>query len=189
MADLTKVKGGFNDIALVDLTIQSAMGILSLNDLGPSDAVIECSPGNEGNVYDVVEGSTGGVLFNKSYKVRNWTIRVRILRHSPDYAKITYMIQEILNAHVTTCGINLVNKNFEDDYYEKLSSNMCVMQNFPGLEFGAGANGDFEVTFKTSNATYESGAYKDYATNYQSFEQGDRSEGTTYQGTDDYTKA
>ena len=108
----TQFDGAFNDIGLVDFTIQTPMGNLTAKNLGPNDIAILATPGNDGNVMNVFEGSTGQLLANKSYKIKNWAVTVRLLRHSLDYCRGTYLIQEILNGHITTVGIKFTNKNF-----------------------------------------------------------------------------
>lgn len=168
----TQFEGAFNDIKLVDLTIQTPIGNLQAKNMGPSDVVILASPGNGGDVMNVFEGSTGQLVANKSYKVKNWSITVRFLRHSLDYCKGTYLIQEILNGNVTTVGIQLINKNFgpqgkeDSSKYESLIAPQAFLVNFAGLEAGAGASGDFEMTFKCSNAEFNSGEYRAWGSNY-----------------------
>lgn len=188
--------GAFNDIGLVDLEIRTPMGTLSAKNLGPSDVAILLSPGNGGNVMDVVEGSTGQLLANKSYKVKNWSVTVRFLRHSLDYCKGTYLIQEILNGHITVVSLKFRNRNFGaaahpggvDTLNEQLTAPQAFLVNFAGLEAGAGASGDFEITFKTSGATYESGAYQAWSNKYAAEPMQDRSGNIQYAGTlDSYT--
>ena len=104
--------GAFNDIGLVDLEVRTPMGTLAAKNLGPNDVAILLAPGNDGNVMEVVEGSTGQLLANKSYKVKNWSVTIRFLRHSLDYAKVTYLIQEILNGHITVVSLKFRNRNF-----------------------------------------------------------------------------
>src|SRR5690625_7673963 len=104
--------GAFNDIGLVDMEIRTPMGTLTASNLGPNDVAILLAPGNDGNVMNIQEGSTGQVLANKSYKVKNWSVTIRFLRHSLDYAKVTYLIQEILNGHITMVSLKFRNRNF-----------------------------------------------------------------------------
>lgn len=166
--------GAFNDIGLVDLEIRTPMGTLSARNLGPADVAILLSPGNGGNVMDVVEGSTGQLLANKSYKVKNWSVTVRFLRHSLDYCKGTYLIQEMLNGHITVVSLKFRNRNFGaadqpggvNTLNEQLTAAQAFLVNFAGLEAGSGASGDFEITFKTSGAVYESGAYQAWSNRY-----------------------
>lgn len=166
--------GAFNDIGLVDLQIHTPMGTLSAKNLGPNDIAILLQPGNDGNVMNVVEGSTGQLLANKSYKVKNWSVTVRFLRHSLDYCKSTYLIQEILNGHITVVSLKFRNRNFGETgkpgevntLNEQLTAGQAFLVNFSSLEAGAGASGDFEITFKTSGAVYESGAYQAWSNKY-----------------------
>lgn len=166
----TQFEGAFNDIGLVDFIIQTPLGDLVAKNLGPNDVAILATPGNDGNVMNVFEGSTGQLLANKSYKVKNWTVTIRLLRHSLDYCKGTYLIQEILNGHVTTVGINFTNRNFGNGETgvknETLIAPQAFLINFAGLEAGAGASGDFEMTFKCSNAEFNSGTYSSWGSNY-----------------------
>lgn len=189
----TQFDGAFNDIGLVDLEIRTPMGTLRASNLGPNDVAILLQPGNDGNVMNVVEGSTGQLLANKSYKVKNWSVTVRFLRHSLDYAKVTYLIQEILNGHITVVSLKFRNRNFGkstgavDTYNEQLTAAQAFLVNFTGLEAGAGASGDFEVTFKTSGAVYESGAYIAWGNMYAPDPMQDRGGDITYAGqTDQY---
>ena len=190
---MAEFNGAFNDIGLVDMEIRTPMGTLDVQQLGPNDVAIVAAPGNVGNVFDFVEGSTGQALFNKSYKVKNWSITVRFLRHSYDYAKVTYFIQEVLAGHITMCSLLLRNRNFGpnggiDDLNESLYAPQAVLQNFAGVEFGAGANGDFEVTFKTSGAEYKSGAYNPWSNKYAADPMEDRGGNIGYNNAiDDYT--
>lgn len=188
--------GAFNDIGLVDMEIRSPMGTLNCKNLGPNDVAILLSPGNDGNVMNIVEGSTGQLLANKSYKVKNWSVTIRFLRHSLDYAKVTYLIQEILNGHLTVCSLKFRNRNFGragrqgqvDTLNEQLTAGQAFLVNFTGLEAGAGASGDFEVTFKTSGAVYESGAYQAWGNKYAPEAMEDRGGNIKYAGTvDKYT--
>ena len=190
----TQFNGAFNDIGLVDLTIQTPMGNLTAKNLGPNDVAILATPGNDGNVMNIFEGSTGQLLANKSYKVKNWSVTVRFLRHSLDYCKGTYLIQEILNGHITTVGIKFTNKNFgngaEDTAKnETLVAPQAFLINFAGLEAGAGASGDFEITFKCSNAEYSSGVYSAWGSRYAVNEFPDDKTTTTYASTDTYNGA
>ena len=190
----TQFDGAFNDIGLFDLTIQTPMGNLTAKNLGPNDVAILAAPGNDGNVMNIFEGSTGQLLANKSYKVKNWSITVRFLRHSLDYCKGTYLIQEILNGHITTVGIKFTNKNFgngvEDTAKnETLVAPQAFLVNFAGLEAGAGASGDFEITFKCSNAEYSSGVYSAWGSNYATNAFPDDKESVTYDHTDVYNGA
>ena len=167
----TQFDGAFNDIGLVDFTIQTPMGNLTAKNLGPNDIAILATPGNDGNVMNVFEGSTGQLLANKSYKIKNWAVTVRLLRHSLDYCRGTYLIQEILNGHITTVGIKFTNKNFgngaeDTNKNESLVAPQAFLVNFAGLEAGAGASGDFEMTFKCSNAQYISGEYSPWGSQY-----------------------
>lgn len=193
---MAQFDGAFNDIGLVDLEIRTPMGTLSAKNLGPNDVAILLEPGNNGNVMDVVEGSTGQVLANKSYKVKNWSVTVRFLRHSLDYCKSTYLIQEILNGHITLVSLKFRNRNFGaannpggvDVLNETLTAGQAFLVNFAGLEAGAGASGDFQVTFKTSGATYESGAYQVWSKEYPPEAMQDRSGDIQYAGSvDKYT--
>ena len=191
---MTQFDGAFNDIGLFDLTIQTPMGNLTAKNLGPNDVAILAAPGNDGNVMNIFEGSTGQLLANKSYKVKNWSITVRFLRHSLDYCKGTYLIQEILNGHITTVGIKFTNKNFgngvEDTAKnETLVAPQAFLVNFAGLEAGAGASGDFEITFKCSNAEYSSGVYSAWGSNYATNAFPDDKESVTYDHTDVYNGA
>lgn len=188
--------GAFNDIGLVDMEIRTPMGTLTASNLGPNDVAILLAPGNDGNVMNIQEGSTGQVLANKSYKVKNWSVTIRFLRHSLDYAKVTYLIQEILNGHITMVSLKFRNRNFGsqdnpggvDVLNEMLTAPQAFLVNFTGLEAGAGASGDFEVTFKTSGATYESGAYQAWSNQYAQEPMQDRSGNIQYTGkVDDYT--
>ena len=188
--------GAFNDIGLVDMEIRTPMGTLTASNLGPNDVAILLAPGNDGNVMNIQEGSTGQVLANKSYKVKNWSVTIRFLRHSLDYAKVTYLIQEILNGHITMVSLKFRNRNFGsqdnpggvDVLNEMLTAPQAFLVNFTGLEAGAGASGDFEVTFKTSGATYESGAYQAWSNQYAQEPMQDRSGDIQYTGNvDDYT--
>lgn len=188
--------GAFNDIGLVDMEIRTPMGTLTASNLGPNDVAILLAPGNDGNVMNIQEGSTGQVLANKSYKVKNWSVTIRFLRHSLDYAKVTYLIQEILNGHITMVSLKFRNRNFGaqdnpggvDVLNEMLTAPQAFLVNFTGLEAGAGASGDFEVTFKTSGATYESGAYQSWSNQYAQEPMQDRSGDIQYTGkVDDYT--
>lgn len=171
---MAKFDGAFNDIGLVDLAIRTPMGTLKVENLGPSDVAILLEPGNNGNVMDVVEGSMGQVLANKSYKVKNWSVTVRFLRHSLDYCKVTHLIQEILDGHITLVSLKFRNRNFGaagkpgevDVLNEQLTASQAFLVNFAGFEAGSGASGDFQVTFKTSGAVYESGAYQAWSNRY-----------------------
>ena len=190
----TQFDGAFNDIGLVDLTIQTPLGNLTAKNLGPNDVAILASPGIDGNVMNIFEGSTGKLLAKKSYKVKNWSVTVRFLRHSLDYCKGTYLIQEILNGHVTTVGIKFVNKNFGNgeentEKNEMLIAPQAFLVNFAGLEAGAGASGDFEITFKCSNAEYTSGVYSAWGSNYATNPFPDDKESITYSKTDRYNNA
>lgn len=185
--------GAFNDIGLVDLAIRTPMGTLKVDNLGPNDVAILLTPGNDGNVMEVVEGSTGQLLANKSYKVKNWSVTIRFLRHSKDYAKVTYLIQEILNGHITVVSLKFRNRNFSsssnpggiDVLNEQLTAGQAFLVNFQGLEAGAGASGDFEVTFKTSGAVYESGAYLQWSNQYATDPMQDRGGNIQYKGSVD----
>lgn len=190
----TQFDGAFNDIGLVDFTIQTPMGNLTAKNLGPNDVAILAAPGNDGNIMNIYEGSTGQLLANKSYKVKNWTITLRLLRHSLDYCKGTYLIQEILNGHITTVGIKFTNKNFgngEDNTStnETLVAPQAFLVNFAGLEAGAGASGDFEMTFKCSNAEFSSGTYSAWGSNYATNEFPDDKTSVTYDSVDKYNGA
>lgn len=187
---MTQFDGAFNDIGLVDLTIQTPMGNLTAKNLGPNDVAILATPGNDGNVMNIFEGSTGQLLANKSYKVKNWSVTVRFLRHSLDYCRGTYLIQEILNGHITTVGIKFTNKNFgngtdDTSKNETLVAPQAFLVNFQGLEAGAGASGDFEITFKCSNAEYSSGVYSAWGSNYATNDVPDNKTDVTYSGTTD----
>lgn len=190
----TQFNGAFNDIGLVDLTIQTPMGNLTAKNLGPNDVAILASPGNDGNVMNIFEGSTGQLLANKSYKVKNWSVTVRFLRHSLDYCKGTYLIQEILNGHITTVGIKFVNKNFgngaeDTSKNETLIAPQAFLINFAGLEAGAGASGDFEITFKCSNAEYSSGVYSAWGSRYATNDIPDNKTNVTFSSVDTYNGA
>lgn len=186
----TQFEGAFNDIGLVDFIIQTPIGNLQAKNLGPNDVAILATPGNDGNVMNVFEGSTGQLLANKSYKVKNWTVTIRLLRHSLDYCKGTYLIQEILNGHVTTVGINFTNRNFgngavDSTKNETLIAPQAFLVNFAGLEAGAGASGDFEMTFKCSNAEFVSGEYSGWGQTYATNAFPDNKTDVTYSGTTD----
>ena len=190
----TQFNGAFNDIGLVDLTIQTPMGNLTAKNLGPNDVAILATPGNDGNVMNIFEGSTGQLLANKSYKVKNWSVTVRFLRHSLDYCKGTYLIQEILNGHITTVGVKFVNKNFgngaeDTSKNETLIAPQAFLINFAGLEAGAGASGDFEITFKCSNAEYSSGVYSAWGSRYATNDIPDNKTDVTFSSVDTYNGA
>lgn len=186
----TQFDGAFNDIGLVDFTIQTPMGNLTAKNLGPNDVAILAAPGNDGNIMNIYEGSTGQLLANKSYKVKNWSVTIRLLRHSLDYCKGTYLIQEILNGHITTVGLKFTNKNFGNgaentSLNETLTAPQAFLVNFAGLEAGAGASGDFEMTFKCSNAEFSSGTYSSWGSNYATNAIPDNKTDVTYSGTVD----
>lgn len=172
--EVSNYDGAFNDIGLVDLYIYTPMGTIKAENLGPSDIAIAASPGNGGNVMNIQEGCMGQLLANKSYKVKNWGLTVSFLRHSLDYCRGTYLIQEIINGNITTVGILLRNKNFgggtvtneSNICNERLQSDCAFLVNFPGIEAGSDTNGDFTLSFKLSNAEYTSGTYTVWATEY-----------------------
>ena len=172
MENLGTLNGGaFNDIKSVDITLRTPMGYMTAKNLGPNDVVVSCQPGNDGNVMNIFEGSTGQLVANKSYKVKNWSVTIRFLRHSLDYCKVTYLIQEILAGNVAVCGLEINNKNFgqgtTNGITEQLFSDVAFLVNFQGLEAGAGASGDFEVTFKLSDATFISGEYSIWSNSFR----------------------
>lgn len=195
MPELTQFEGAFNDIGLVDFIIQTPLGNLQAKNLGPNDVAIMATPGNDGNVMNVFEGSTGQLLANKSYKVKNWSVTIRLLRHSLDYCKGTYLIQEILNGNVTTVGIKFINRNFgngeqNSETNETLTAPQAFLVNFAGLEAGAGASGDFEMTFKCSNAVFSSGTYSSWGSRYATNDFPDNKTDVVNSGTtDDYNGA
>lgn len=172
--DVSNYDGAFNDVGLVDLYIYTPMGTIKAENLGPSDVAIAATPGNGGNVMNFQEGSMGQLLANKSYKVKNWGLSVSFLRHSLDYCRGTYLIQEILNGNIQSVGIKLVNKNFgggienrtESETNEILESDCAFLVNFPGIEAGSDTNGDFTLSFKLSSANYISGTYTTWANSY-----------------------
>jgi hypothetical protein len=172
--NVTNYDGAFNDVGLVDLYIYTPMGTIKAENLGPADVAISATPGNGGNVMNFQEGSMGQLLANKSYKVKNWGLAVSFLRHSLDYCRGTYLIQEILNGNIQSVGILLRNRNFgggavnETDTVcnEILRSDCAFLVNFPGIEAGSDTNGDFTLSFKLSNAEYKSGTYTVWATEY-----------------------
>lgn len=166
--------GAFNDIGLVDLYIYTPMGTIKAENLGPADIAISAEPGNGGNLMNIQEGCMGQLLANKSYKVKNWGLSVSFLRHSLDYCRGTYLIQEMIAGNITTVGILLRNKNFgggkiantANTTNEILQSNYAFLVNFPGIEAGAGTNGDYTLSFKLSDATFTSGSYTEWDTAY-----------------------
>lgn len=172
--EVTNYDGAFNDIGLVDVYIYTPMGTIKAENLGPSDIAIAATPGNGGNVMNFQEGSMGQLLANKSYKVKNWGLSISFLRHSLDYCRATYLIQEIINGNIQSVGILLRNKNFggggisntESICNESLKSDCAFLVNFPGIEAGADTNGDFTLSFKLSNAEYISGTYTTWANSY-----------------------
>lgn len=171
---VTNYDGAFNDVGLVDLYIYTPMGTIKAENLGPADVSIAATPGNGGNVMNFQEGSMGQLLANKSYKVKNWGLSVSFLRHSLDYCRGTYLIQEIINGNIQSVGIKLVNKNFGGGVVndtssvcnEILQSDCAFLVNFPGIEAGSDTNGDFTLSFKLSNAIYKSGTYTTWANEY-----------------------
>lgn len=196
---MTNQETAFNDIGLVDLTISTPMGQLVAGNMGPNDVVITATPGNNGDVMNIFEGATGQLLANKSYKVKNWTVQVRFLRHSLDYCRGTWLIQEILDGHITTVGVKFVNKNFgggKDDSSrnEILESSQAFLVNFEGLEAGPGASGDFTMTFRLSDAVFTSGEYTQFGSEYKPWDipsqkvTSDGSNTLTYGGVDSYTQ-
>lgn len=172
--EVTNYDGAFNDIGLVDVYIYTPMGTIKAENLGPSDIAIAATPGNGGNVMNFQEGSMGQLLANKSYKVKNWGLSVSFLRHSLDYCRATYLIQEIINGNIQSVGILLRNKNFGGGTIqdtstvcnEILRSDCAFLVNFPGIEAGSDTNGDFTLSFKLSNAEYKSGTYTTWANQY-----------------------
>lgn len=167
MAD---INAAFNDIGLVDIQIKSSKGIFTAKQMGANDVVVLLSPGNGGDVYNVVEGSTGQLLANKSYKVKNWSVTIRFLRHSYDYCRATWLIEDIINGKIKVVGIDIVNNNFgtsDGTLTETLTAPQAFLVNFAGLEAGAGASGDFEVTFKCAGAEYTAGAYNPETETYK----------------------
>lgn len=190
---MAELNGGFNDIGLVDVEIRSPMGTLAVKNFGPSDTVVEAQPGNNGNIMDVVEGSTGQVLYNKAYNVKNWSVTLTILQNSPDYTKLTYMIQEMLAGHITLVGLKIRNRNFGEAtsaggisaYNETLEAEQAGLVNFQGVRIGARISGDYTVTFKCNNATYSSGAYVAWGNKYSSDPMQDSAGSVTYAGTAD----
>lgn len=172
--EVTNYDGAFNDIGLVDLYIYTPMGTIKAENLGPAEVAIAATPGNGGNVMNFQEGSMGQLLANKSYKVKNWGLTVSFLRHSLDYCRGTYLIQEVLNGNIQSVGILLRNKNFggggvkntEHESNEILQSDCAFLVNFPGIEAGSDATGDFTISFKLSNASYTSGSYTTWANTY-----------------------
>lgn len=172
--NVTNYDGAFNDIGLVDLYIYTPMGTIKAENLGPADIAISAEPGNGGNLMNIQEGCMGQLLANKSYKVKNWGLSISFLRHSLDYCRGTYLIQEMIAGNITTVGILLRNKNFgggklsetAKETNEILRSDCAFLVNFPGIEAGAGTNGDYTLSFKLSNAEFISGSYTTWATTY-----------------------
>lgn len=172
--EVTNYDGAFNDIGLVDVYIYTPMGTIKAENLGPADVAIAATPGNGGNVMNFQEGSMGQLLANKSYKVKNWGLSISFLRHSLDYCRGTYLIQEIINGTIQSVGILLRNKNFGGGTIQETSticneilrSDCAFLVNFPGIEAGSDTNGDFTISFKLSNAEYKSGTYTTWANSY-----------------------
>lgn len=161
------VDSAFVDIGKVTFTVKSSLGKLSVTNWGPDDISIEAQPGNDGNVFNVQYGATGQILASRDYTHTNWTVTIRPLRFSRDYARLTYLAEKIIDKNSTEgfITVEINNGNDVSGYNENLFSSQALLVNIPGFQYGKNVNGDYPLTFVLSDAVYLSGGYNDHSDN------------------------
>jgi hypothetical protein len=159
----------FNNINAVKFYIATQWGVLSNSGAdsvawGPGDVQIEATPGNDGNLYNEVDGMSGDVLLCATPIISNWTVSLHFLYKSKTYCKFSYLMQkeyEAMMAGEKTGWYNfrLEDYNDMDEFQEGITSPQAKLLTIPGKQWGAGIDGDATFTFKLLKATYTAPGY------------------------------
>lgn len=159
----------FNNINAVKYSIATQWGTLDNSGAGnaawgPGDVQIEATPGNDGNLYNEVDGMGGDVLLCATPIISNWTVTIHFLYKSKSYAQFAYLMQKEYEAMISGTKTGWYNFRLEDyndmdEYLETLSSAQAKLLTIPGKQWGAGIDGDSTFTFKLLKATYTAPGY------------------------------
>lgn len=165
-------KSAFNNINKLSINIFTSLGRISNDESsfawGPEDVQVEATPGNDGNLYNTVFGAGGDALLNATPLINNWIVVIHLLHKSETYARLSYLMQQELEA--TKTGTNLGWYNFEmkdtndptvdgEHYYETLKSSQAKMITIPGRQWGFNIGGDMAFAFLLANADYMAPGY------------------------------
>lgn len=165
-------KSAFNNINKLSFTIDTSLGRISSNlesfAWGPDDIQVEAIPGNDGNLYNYVFGAGGDALLNATPLINNWIITLHLLHKSSTYARLSYLMQQELEATKTGTNLGWYNFSMEDTndptvdgehYYESIKSSQAKMITVPSRQWGFNIGGDMAFSFLLANADYLAPGY------------------------------
>jgi hypothetical protein len=133
-----------------DLTLFSAQfGNLTLRTYGENGVSAEIEPLDE-NLYNEKLGAFGDMMVSKNYKGKNKLLRVRILRNSPDYARL----QAIIAAEEAGQSILLAINARDSLTKESYSSPAGFFKAIPNFQQGSDVDGDVEFTILMSQVVH-----------------------------------
>lgn len=138
------------DLKNFDLTLKSAQfGSLSLRNYGENgvSATIEAL---DKKLYNEKLGAFGDMMVSKNYKGRNKLLRIRVLRNSPDYARL----QAIIAAEIAGQSIIFTVTAKDSITEEKYVSPAGVFSEVPDFQTGSDVEGDVEYVILMSNTVH-----------------------------------
>lgn len=142
---------GIVDLKNFDITIASLQfGSISLRNYGENgvSAQIESL---DTKLYNEKLGAYGDAMVNKNYKAgHNKLLTVRMLRNSPDYAKLQSIIAAEEAGQSIICAVTCRDSMTTESY----SSPGAFFQNVPSFEQGSDVDGDVEYTILMFNTVH-----------------------------------
>lgn len=165
-------KSAFNNINKLSISIATSLGTIDNTTSGfawgPEDVQVEATPGNDGNLYNAVFGAGGDALLNATPLINNWVVILHLLHKSETYARLSYLMQQELEATKTGTNLGWYNFRMEDTndptdngehFYETLSSAQAKMITIPARQWGFNIGGDMTFAFLLANADYLAPGY------------------------------
>lgn len=142
---------GIVDLKNFDITIASLQfGSVSLRNYGEAgiSAQIESI---DPNLYNEKLGAFGDAMVNKNYKAgHNKLLNIKMLRNSPDYAKLQSIIAAEEAGQSIICAVTCRDSLTKESY----ASPSAFFKNVPAFEQGSDVDADVEFTILMFNTAH-----------------------------------
>lgn len=137
------------DLGAVDCILTGDFGSIAVRGYGPNPASIMIES-LDNNLYTEAVGAFGDMLINKSYKARNKTLKINVLRNHYYYAKLKELVALELTGQAVIFAVLVKDNNSK----ELFTAAQCVLKVDPGAQWGSEPEPNVEFTILMPSVVY-----------------------------------
>lgn len=137
------------DIGNVDATFTGTFGSFTVRNYGSDDTSIKLES-MDTKFYNVQVGAFGDILLNKSYKPKNFRLRLNVQRNSNDYAKLKAVCALELANSANLFSVLLLDNNSGESAFSAQS----VIEENPASAWGPNPTDNVEFLVVMGSVVY-----------------------------------